>query len=219
MIDNQTLRVIAREPHRLGQVIGKDRLTPLHSEWINYCWNSSGPRALQAFRGGYKTTAITLVGSIVWMLFHPNDRIALIRKNFRAAADVIRAIAGAMEREEVKAVFKMAQGAYPRAEISRDGNLKYNFKGADTLEGNLTALGMDSGITGLHFDKIRCDDIITLKDRISRAERERTKEIVREIQTNIIEPGKGSAWIGTTVNKLSRKISPRPPNQQFDLWL
>jgi hypothetical protein len=65
------------------------------------------------------------------------------------------------------------------------------------LEGNLVALGLDSGITGLHFDKIICDDIITLRDRISRAERERTKEVIREIQTNIIEPGKGSAWIGT----------------------
>jgi hypothetical protein len=131
------------------------------------------------------------------MLFHPNDRIAIIRKNFKAASDVIRAIAGAMQREEVQALFKLAHGVYPRPEISREGNLKYNFKGTDTPEGNITALGLDSGITGLHFDKILCDDIITLKDRVSRAERERTKEVVREIQANIIEPGKGSIWIGT----------------------
>jgi hypothetical protein len=197
MIDENSLKIIAREPHRLGRIIGKNKLTPLHSEWIHFCWNSNGPRALQAFRGGYKTTAITLVGAIVWMLFHPNDRIAIIRKTFTAAANVIRAIAGAMEREEIQAVFKLAHGAYPRPEISREGNLKYSFKDTDTPEGNLTALGLDSGITGLHFDKIICDDIIILKDRISRAERERTKEIVRELQANIIEPGKGSAWIGT----------------------
>jgi hypothetical protein len=131
------------------------------------------------------------------MLFHPNDRIALIRKNFKAAADVVRAIGSAMEREEVQAVFKAAHGAYPRPVIFRDGYLRYSFKSTDTPEGNLTALGLDGGITGLHFDKIICDDIITLKDRISRAERERTAELVREIATNIIEPGKGSAWIGT----------------------
>jgi hypothetical protein len=197
MIDNKALRIIAREPHKLGRIIGKDKLIPLHSEWIKYCWDSDGPRALQAFRGGYKTTAITLVGSLTWMLFHPNDRIAIIRKTFRAAADVLRAVASAMEREEVKEIFKLAHGKAPYSEISREGSLTYNFKGTDTPEGNLTALGLDSGITGLHFDKIICDDIITLKDRISRAERERTKEIVLEIQTNIIEPGKGSAWIGT----------------------
>ncbi|MDR2631004.1 MAG: hypothetical protein LBC60_08795 [Spirochaetaceae bacterium] len=174
MIDENALKVIAREPHRLGLVIGKDKLTLLHSEWIKYCWDSNGPRALQAFRGGYKTTAITLVGSIAWLLFHPNDRIAIIRKTFRAAADVIRAISSAMEREELKAVFKLAHGVYPKAEISREGSLRYNFKNTNTPEGNITALGMDSGITGLYFDKVVCDDIITLKDRISRAERERT---------------------------------------------
>jgi hypothetical protein len=197
MIDEKALRIIAREPHRLGRIIGKDRLTPLHSEWIKYTWDSNEPRALQAFRGGYKTTAITLIGSVTWMLFHPNDRIAIIRKTFMAAADVVRAIAGVMEREEIQALFKLAHGAYPRPEISREGSLKYSFKDTDTPEASITGLGLDSGITGLHFDKIICDDIITLKDRISRAERERTKEMVREIQTNIIEPGKGNAWIGT----------------------
>ncbi|MDR1904301.1 MAG: hypothetical protein LBQ88_18705, partial [Treponema sp.] len=100
-MNENALRIVAREPHRLGWVMSKEKLTPLHSEWIRYCWDSSEPRALQAFRGGYKTTAVDVVGSIAWMLFHPNDRIALIRKNFKAAADVIRAIAGAMEREEV----------------------------------------------------------------------------------------------------------------------
>jgi hypothetical protein len=131
------------------------------------------------------------------MLFHPNDRIAIIRKNFKAAAEVVRAISTAMEREEIKALFKVAYGVKPKAKIARDGRLEYSFKNTVTPEGNITALGIDSGITGLHFDKIICDDVITIKDRISRAERERTVEMVREIATNIIEPGKGSAWIGT----------------------
>ncbi|MDR1901640.1 MAG: hypothetical protein LBQ88_05070, partial [Treponema sp.] len=66
-----------------------------------------------------------------WMLFHPNDRIALIRKNFKAAADVIRAIAGAMEREEVQAIFKQAHGKAPRPEISAgpSGNGRRNWSG------------------------------------------------------------------------------------------
>jgi hypothetical protein len=129
MIDENSLRIIAREPHRLGRVIGKEKLIPLHSEWIRYCWSSGGPCALQAFRGGYKTTAIGIVGSIAWMLFHPNDRIALIRKSFTAAADVIRAIAGAMEREETRALFKPAHGKAPYPVIFKEGALKYDFRG------------------------------------------------------------------------------------------
>jgi len=197
MNDEETLRIVAREPHRLGRLVGKDKLTPLHSKWILYCWDSDGPRALQAFRGGYKTTAISIIGSVVWMIYHPNDRIAIIRKNFKAAAEVVRAIAEAMERPEIQALFEIACGIIPRAKIAREGSLTYSFKNTVTPEGNITALGIDSGVTGLHFDKVICDDIITLKDRISRAERERTAEIVMEIATNIIEPGKGSAWIGT----------------------
>jgi hypothetical protein len=197
MNDETILKIVAREPHRLGRLIGKDKLTPLHSEWILYCWNSNEPKALQAFRGGYKTTAISVIGSVVWLLFHPNDRIAIIRKNYQAAAGIVKAISEAMDNPEVKALFKTAYGITPQATTAREGSLTYSFKDTVTPEGNITALGIDSGITGLHFDKIICDDIITIKDRISRAERERTVEMVREIAANIIEPGKGSAWIGT----------------------
>ena len=197
MNEEEILRVVVREPHRLGRLIGKNKLTKLHSEWIIHCWNSDGPRALQAFRGGYKTTSISIIGAIVWMLFHGNDRIAIIRKNFKAAAEVVRAISQAMERTEIKALFKAAYGTTPQATIAREGSLTYSFKNTVTPEGNITALGIDSGITGLHFDKVIADDVITLRDRISRTERERTAEMIREIATNIIEPGKGSAWIGT----------------------
>jgi hypothetical protein len=193
----RAIREVYRQPHKLGWLIGKDKLTPLHSEWIRYCWDSDEPRALQAFRGGYKTTAIGVAGAIRWMLFHPDDRIAVIRKNYQDAADVARTIASAMDREEVAALFHAAYGIIPKARTRREGDLIYSFKTTDTPEGNITALGIESGITGAHFDKILCDDIITLKDRVSRAERGRTAEVVRELAANIIEPGKGSVWIGT----------------------
>jgi hypothetical protein len=131
------------------------------------------------------------------MLFHPNDRILLTRKSFKAAAEVIKAIAKAMQTTEIQELFKQAHGRYPKTKIDREGNLTYSFKTTNTIEGNITGMGIDQGITGYHFDKIINDDIITLRDRISRAERERTVEMVREIATNIIDPGKGSAWTGT----------------------
>jgi hypothetical protein len=131
------------------------------------------------------------------MLFHPNDRILLTRKTFGAAADEIKAISQAMQTRQIQELFKQAHGRYPKAVMSREGRLTYNFKKTITPEGNIIGMGIDQGITGLHFDKIVNDDFITLRDRISKAERERTKEIVREIQTNIIDPGKGSIWTGT----------------------
>jgi hypothetical protein len=192
------LRLIWKQPHRLGWFLGYDKLKPIHSEWIRYCWDSDRPRALQAFRGGYKTTAIDVVGSIRWMLFHPNDRIAIIRKSFNAAAEVTNTIARLMFKPEVMELFRLTyDGFRPKVTRRQEGKYEWNFKTTRSPEGNLTPLGLESGITGLHFDKIVCDDIITIKDRISRAERERAKEMTREIAANIIEPDKGSAWIGT----------------------
>jgi hypothetical protein len=191
------LQIVADEPHKLGWLIGRDKLTPLHSEWIKYCWDSDEPRALQAFRGSYKSTSILLVGSLRWMLFHPNDRIGLIRKNFNAARDYTSTIAAAMELPEIKELFRYAHGIYPKIVKQRDGRYQWNFKKTLTPEGNITPLGIDGSITGAHFDKVLTDDIITVKDKLSRAERERTKEMTHEIATNIIDPGKGSTWIGT----------------------
>lgn len=200
-INDEFLKLVIEQPHYLGWLIGKDKLNPLHSEWIKYCWDSNEPRALMAFRGGYKSTAIDVVGIIRWFLIKPNERIALIRKSFNDASTVVSAVRQAMEMPEVKELFKVAHGFYPKATMAKEGKLRYNFKATITPEVSLTAHGIDGSLTGMHYDKIICDDIITLKDRISKAERERTKEIVNELATNIIDPGKGSLWIGTPWHK------------------
>lgn len=200
-INEEFLKLVIEYPHYLGWLIGKDKLNPLHSEWIKYCWDSNGPRALQAFRGGYKSTSIDVVGTIRWWLMQPNDRIALIRKSFNDSSTVVTAVRQAMELPQVKELFKVAHGFYPKAITAKDGKLRYNFKTTITPEVSLTAHGIDSSLTGMHYDKLICDDIITLKDRVSKAERERTKEIVNELATNIIDPGKGSLWIGTPWHK------------------
>lgn len=200
-INEEFLRGVIENPHLLGHFIGKDKLTPLHSEWIKYCWDSNEPRALQAFRGGFKSTAIDVVGTIRWFLLKPNDRIALIRKSFNDSATVVSAVKQAMELPQVKELFKFAHGFIPKATMAKEGKLRYNFKTTITPEVSFTAHGIDSSLTGMHYDKIICDDIITLKDRVSKAERERTKEIVNELATNIIDPGKGSMWIGTPWHK------------------
>jgi hypothetical protein len=197
LYSDEFLGIIANEPHKLGWFIGRDKLLPLHSEWIKYCWDSNEPRALQAFRGSYKTTSVVVVGAIRWMLFHPDDRIGIIRKNFNGAADFTHTIAAAMALPEVQELFRYAHGIAPKIVKQRDGRYQWNFKKTTTPEGNLSPLGIDGSITGCHFDKVITDDIITIKDKISRAERERTKEMVHEIAANIIDPSKGCTWIGT----------------------
>lgn len=189
------------QPHKIGWLCGKDLLQPIHSDWIKYIWDDPEiyheDRALQAHRGSYKSTSVLVIGAVRWMLGHPNDRIAIVRKTFSDAAEVVDTIARVMKRPEIQALWTSLGYPPPKAVVERHGLLTYSFKTSDTPEGSITAHGLDGSLTGKHYDKILCDDIITLKDRISRAERERTKEMIRELCTNIIDPGHYVGWIGT----------------------
>ena len=57
-------------------------------------------------------------------------------------------------------------------------NLTCDTKGTNQLVG----MGIGSSLTGKHFDRIFTDDIVNMKDRVSRAERERTKIVYQELQ-------------------------------------
>jgi hypothetical protein len=197
LCSEKAIEIVAKAPHILGHIIGKTKLLPIHSEWIRYIWDTNERRALMAYRGSFKTTAICAVGIIRWLLFNPNDRIGIIRKHVFKASEVVGTVAQSMETTEVKEIFKYRFGEYPRAKISRYGVLQYTFKKTNTPEPSVLALGLDSDLTGNHFDKLIVDDFVTPKDRFSKAERRHTKNVLMEIQTNILDPGKGIGYIGT----------------------
>jgi hypothetical protein len=56
-------------------------------------------------------------------------------------------------------------------------NLTTDIKGTSQLVG----IGTGSSLTGRHYDYIFTDDIVNVKDRVSRAERERTKTVYQEL--------------------------------------
>lgn len=197
MITAKDIDFIAENPHVLGHLVGKEKLTPLHSDWIKYIWATDEDRALQAHRGSYKTTSISAIGPVWWWIFNPEDRIGLIRKSFSDAADVGNTIATIMETPIIKEIFKFVHGMPLKFRTRQYGKLNFSFKQQASPEGSFTALGLNGGITGKHFDRILLDDFVTLEDRISKAEREKTKEILREIMNNIIDPGKPVSFIGT----------------------
>lgn len=209
--NNETLELIRDNPHALGWIAGRTKLTKLHSEWIKYIWCSGKSVALMAHRGSYKSTAIVCVGAVWYMLFNPDARIAIVRKTYADAVDATATIAKIMEMPAIRELFKFAQGEYPDFTKKREGAISFTFKKTVTPEGSVTAFGLNSPITGRHFDIIICDDISTLKDRLYRAEREFTKNMWRELATNIIDRGKPCCYIGTPWAKDGvEEIIPKP---------
>jgi len=194
---SEWLAIAAKYPHLIGYMVGKNKLTVLHSQWIWEVWGPEEHTALQAHRGAYKTTAITEIGCIWWLLFHPSDRIALVRETWTEAANTLKTIAKYMQSEPIRALFYLALGIEVKAITNKDGKLVFNFKGTITKEGSIDAYGIEHVPTGSHYDKIICDDIITINSRLSKAKRERVKQGLYEIITNIIDPGKQVMVVGT----------------------
>jgi hypothetical protein len=195
------LELILEYPHILGLLVGKTKLSEIHSQWVHETWTPKTHTTLQGHRGSFKTTILTIIAPIWWLLFHPNDRIAIVGKSFTDASDRLRTIAKIMQTQKIQDIFKYAHGTAPKAITEKAEKLVYNFKTTHTPEGSIDAYGLDTGLTGRHYDKIICDDIVTLKDRLSRAEREKTKQILLEIVTNIIDPDKQVIHIGTPWHK------------------
>lgn len=199
------------QPHLLGIYLGYDRLTELHSEWIKYCFLTPIDSSLQAHRGSYKTTAVMIVGCIWWLLFNFNDRVLLIRKDFTAASDILKVISRQMQSPKMHTLFMELYGFDYKITIDRSDKFTWDLKTTETREGNINAFGMSPNITGSHGDKVLCDDIITLKDKLSQAEREKTVEYIRELRTNIIDPGQAISFTGTPWHKMDGwQILPKP---------
>jgi hypothetical protein len=193
----ENLRLIKQYPHIIGLIAGRDKLTKLHSEWIKYIWTSGASVALMAHRGSYKSTAIVVIGAVWYLLFNPEARIAIVRKTHTDACEALNTIAKVMQQKEIRELFYFAHGEYPEFTKKRTESLDFSFKKSKTPEGALTAFGLNSQFTGHHFDFILCDDISTLKDRLSKAEREFTKMIWMELVTNVIDRGSSCCYVGT----------------------
>jgi hypothetical protein len=192
------VKEILDQPHLLGHLCGRDKLAPIHSQWIWETWGpEKGISALQAHRGAYKSTAIVEIGTVFWLLFHPNDRIALVKENWTEAVRAQQAIKKIMETPAIVEIFETVMGKRIRPTSSRRGSLTYSFKKVMTKEGNLDAYGVTQLPTGLHYDVIVNDDIVTINSRVSRAQREAVNLGVMEIMNNILDPGKKFLMIGT----------------------
>lgn len=191
------IKQIREHPHLLGLLGGKTLLTEMHSDWIRYIWDTNQDRALKAHRGSYKSTSIIEVGVPWHLLWNPSDRIAIIRKTYTAAAEVVRSIANLMENPMVRPLFEKAWGQKWKFDVKREGKLNLSVKATSTPQLSIEALGLDSNIVGKHYDWVICDDFIDINDRVSEAERKKTKLLIQEIRSNIIDRGKPTSFIGT----------------------
>lgn len=186
----QDLVTVRNYPHILGIIGGYESLTEMHSEWVRYVWEKDGEhiRHLQAHRGAFKTSGVTVTGAVWRLLFHPNQSIIIARKTFTEAADTVADIAKMMKVPEIRELFAFAHGEYPEFKTEKLGEAKidFTFRKKAGIAPSILGMGNASTWTGKHADIIIGDDISTINSRISKAERMVDQRIWREICTSIV---------------------------------
>ena len=187
MTRQQAVDFLLTRPAYFARMLGFTKLGDIHNRWIIDMVRGKEDKTLQASRGTYKTTCVSVALALIIVLL-PNMRVLFMRKTDDDVKEVIKQVQKILTDPHTQYLVRCIYGVnlaltvQSATEIST--NLAIDNKGTSQLNG----LGMGSSLTGKHFDRIFTDDIVNVKDRISKAERDRTKIIYQELQ-NILNRG------------------------------
>lgn len=178
----QAVELLWNYPYKFGQLVGFTRLTELHNTWIkDMLATGSSDSTLQAHRGSYKTTCISIALAILAVL-KADKKILFMRKTDNDIKEIILQTSRILRSEYMEYLAWCIYGI--ELKLTKDTsneittNLSHGVKGTAQITGR----GISGSITGKHYDLIFTDDIINIDDRFSNAERERTKRVYQELQ-------------------------------------
>lgn len=136
---------------------------------------------LQAHRGSYKTTCVSIVLMLI-IILRPNKRTAFIRKTDSDVKEIIAQVSKMLKTEIVHEIVRILWGVDLVLTIDNATQISTNLTNDPRGTAQLIGMGIGGSITGKHFDYIFTDDIVNVSDRISKADRERTKIFYQELQ-------------------------------------
>lgn len=181
MTREQAVNFLITRPVDFAHMLGFNKLTELHNDWMIDMITGSEDTTLQGHRGSYKTTCLSVALSIIIILL-PNHHTLFMRKTDTDVKEVIRQVGNILKDPHtlyfVQCIYSVNLKLTTDSSVEISTNLCQDIKGTSQLVG----VGIGSSLTGKHYDRIFTDDIVNLSDRISRAERERTKIVYQELQ-------------------------------------
>ena len=168
-------------PAAFGNHVGFTKLGPLHNTWIREMIADAGDATLQAHRGSYKTTCVSVALAIL-IILRPNERTAFVRKTDNDVKEVITQVRKILEHPFTVGLVERIYGTAFKITKAAATEISTNLTNDPRGTSQLVGIGLGGSLTGKHFDRIFTDDIVNVQDRVSKAERERTKLIYQELQ-------------------------------------
>lgn len=211
----QILDTIHDAPVMFGHWVGLDKLGELHNDWLKSFLFGTEDQTLQAHRGSYKTTVISLFLAL-HILIEPYETADFFRKTDTDVAEVLRQVANILHSDcfqySAQVLYEKEMRILKETTSEIETSLHDNIAGQSQILG----LGIGASITGKHAHVVVTDDIVNLKDRVSPAERERTKSAYMELQNVKNRGGRfincGTPWQKEDAFKLMPNI------QRFDCY-
>lgn len=210
---DEIVDMLNNEPIIFGIEAGFTDLTDIHNDWLKSFLFDEDDQTLLAHRGSYKTTTLAVAIALL-IVIEPNDNITFFRKTDTDVIEIIKQVSKILQTPMMRLLVKSIYGIHltltkdTGSEI--DTNLHTDAKGVSQLVG----LGIKTSITGKHSGKVITDDIVNITDRISKAEREKTKLQYQELQ-NVKNRGGRFINTGTPWHK-EDAIGLMPNVKRFD---
>lgn len=211
----QVKHLLKNEPYKVGHWLGYKDLTDLHNIWLKDWLYSSKDSTTQAHRGSYKTTDLAVFIALN-CLVHTKENVIFLRKTDADVTEVIRLVAKIIRSGAYVQMCLALYGIEPKVLKETANEIHTNLYNGKGGASQIVGMGINGSLTGKHADVIVTDDIINIKDRISRAEREHTKLIYQELQ-NVLNRGGRIINTGTPWHK-DDAFSLMPNIKKYDCY-
>lgn len=192
-----TIRFIKNNALKISHRLGFKLLTDLHGNHIRELVFGNEDRTDLWHRGSYKTTDVSISFALFMLLF-PKKNIIFMRKTDTDVAEVMLQVAKILKDEYIQGLSFNLYGRGFNLITENKSEISTDLFDCNRGVSQLLGLGTGASMTGKHADWVHTDDIVNLKDRISRAEREHTKLIYQELQNIRNRGGKitntGTKW-------------------------
>ena len=212
----EALEYMLQYPALIGRKVGFTRLTDdLHGRWLQQMVLGMEDMTLQAHRGSYKTTCLSVALAIM-MVIYPDKTIIFMRKTDDDVIEVIRQVAIIFCNDYFLALAEAVHSKPVAVAHANSTEITTSIYASPRGAVQLLGIGINGSLTGKHADIVITDDIVNLKDRLSAAERQRTRSVYQELQ-NIRNPGGRIINTGTPWHKEDAfAIMPEP--MRFDCY-
>lgn len=173
---------IKKHPYKIARAVGfTDVREYPHNDWMREIVCGKEDYTLLAHRGSYKSSCLSVCIALIMLLF-PDKNIIFLRKADNDVTEMVRMVKKALESAIFQNIcivlYKKKLVLTESTASSVTPNLYMSPSGSSQLLG----IGLKSSITGKHADIVITDDICNISDRISKAERDRTKLQYQELQ-------------------------------------